>query len=189
MKLKKLVLVFSALLLSASICEAKKMCPVNIDKGEMFNDVDTGCQVALSEENCGEGSELSLKLTFSKDAWAGEYHPKRNNWQTWKALKFNAFNSLASDVTLAFVIKDGNSTGTIFNLQERKKWPMKPFILKPGMNKVELLLKDIKNQAGEPSGLEKMQQWFFSYKFFPGFDWEDKGNEAVVFLSNLRLED
>jgi hypothetical protein len=182
----RVVILIFVLAISSDFAMAKKMYPININKGEMPNDVCSNCEVTLSEENCGEGAELSLKLAFSKPGWAGEYNPKRSNWIGYKWIKFNAFNPTDKSVKMAIGIKDEQSIG---NSEARKTWIVIPFELKPGMNDVKLSLEGIKAQDGRTADLKRVKQWFFSYKFFPENSWEEKGgDEFTVFISNLRLE-
>jgi len=182
MKIYKIFLVIFGLVITANICEARKMFPINISKGELPNDVSSNCIATLSEENCGEG-ELSLKLAFSKPGWAGEYNPKKGSWGGWKWIKFNAFNADDRKAKMTFVIKDEKSD------KDRKTWIVIPFELKPGMNEIKISLEELKAQDGRKADLKKVKQWHFSYKFFPENEWEEKGgDEFTVFISNLRLE-
>ena len=176
-----LALVFSMVSI-VSVCEAKKMYPVNIGKGEIPGDIGS-CTASLSEENSGNGKDLSLKIEFKSGGWIGEYAPKRGTWTGFKNVKFNAFNPSEKKIKMTFVIKDKNSG-------DRKSWAVIPFELKPGMNEIELKLEGLKTQEGKEVDLIKLKAWHFSYKMFSENDWEEKGgDEFTVFISNLRLED
>jgi|GEM_PF-2814146 len=190
MKNRILLMPVLSFLLAAGFCEARIMSLVNINKGGMLSDIDTECSVNLTEENLGEGAKLSLKLEFSGPAFAGEWAPKKNNWAGWKYFKFDAFNPLARELTMSLVIRDETCSGYNRNLEDRKNWPILPFVLKPGMNKVELTLEGLKNIEGKPAGLTKITHWFFAYRLFPCYAWEEKGADKVdINISNLRLED
>jgi len=186
--LQGVLTVLLGLVVFAGVCEAKKMFPVNISKGEMPNDAGSACSMALAEDNCGPGAELSLKLAFTAPSFAGEFNPKRGSWSAYKTMKFNIFSEADKKITMALGIKDD---GSISNNEQRKTWIVLPFEVKPGMNDVSVSLEDLKAQDGRKADLKKVKQWFFSYKFFPETTWDEKtaGNELNVFISNLRLED
>jgi len=184
--IKKLFVVILSLYLFINICEAKNMYPVNISRGETPNDVGAGCEVTLSDENCGEGAEFSLRIVFTEGTWVGEYNPKKAFWTGYKSMNFSAFNSLNRKVTMAVGIMDEVSFN---NNGGRKSLIVMPFELKSGMNNVRLSLEDVKSQDGRISDMKKIKKWYISYKYFPENKWEEKGSgEFTVFISNLRLE-
>ena len=188
--LKSLIL---ALMVAVSL-NARQFVPINIDKGEMFDDNTEDVMVALSEENVGGGASTSLKITYPPNGgWAGFWMPKKSAWTGFSVVRFFAFNPADKKIKMAFVIKDKNHKGGISGRGKegwdmRKTWAIIPFSLDPGMNEIKLSIEDLKTQEGRDVDFSRIFHWGFYYRFFPEHDWEEKDAKTFEFyLSKFRL--
>ena len=193
--MKKLVLLLSVVSLFSLCLSAKTMIPVNIDKGEMFDDNTEKVEVSLAEENTGGGASLSLMTAYpAEGGWAGFWMPKKSAWAGFKSLKCFVFSAAKEKFTMSFVIKDQNHKGGVSGRgregwEVRKTWYVVPVEIKPGMNELSVSLEGLKTQEGKDVDLSRIYHWGFYYRFFPELKWESaEAVPATIWISKVRLD-
>ncbi len=194
--MRRIPIVLACLLLFTGAVSAKKLIPLDIEKGQIFDDVTEMVDVSLSEENVGEKATTSIKAFFpAEGGWAGLWMPKKSAWEGFKTLTCSVFNASSAPVKISFVIKDLHHAGGASGRgnegwEMRKTWCVIPYDLKPGMNEVKIELAGIKTQEGKPVNFSRIFHWGFYYKFFPELKWEEKSKEGLtLFISKLKLEE
>jgi len=194
--MKKICLIFAGILLFSGILCAKKIIPLDIEKGGMFDDNTEQVEAALSEDNLGTNATTSEKVVYpAEGGWAGLWMPKKAAWEGIKTLTCFIYNANSKNVKLSFVIKDrshvgGNSGRGKEGWEARKTWSIVPLDLKPGMNEVKVDINAMKTQEGKALDLSMVKHWGFYYRFFPELEWEEKAAEPfTMYLSKIKLED
>jgi len=166
-----------------AIADEKRMVLLNIGQGELPQDIGGGVSVSLSEEHAAAKDGISLKMAFAekKGGWVGQYGVKKKDWTGFPKLSFHLFSSLDRKTIMSFVVKDKGSIN-------RTEWAVLHFEVKPGDEDYQVSLADLRAQSGRKLDIADIQQWHFSYRFFPEAEWEERGTEAAVFyLGTVRL--
>ena len=161
----------------------KRMVLLNVEQGELPQDTGGGVSASLSEEHTATKDGISLKMAFAEKGggWVGQYGVKRKDWTGFTKLSFRLFTALERKTVMSFVVKDKGSTS-------RKEWAVLHFEVKPGDGDYRVDLADLKAQSGRKLDIASVEQWHFSYRFFPEAEWEEKGAEAATFyLGTVRL--
>jgi hypothetical protein len=194
--MKRISLALVLVLFFCSMPAAKKLIPLDIDKGQMFDDNTEQVEASLSEDNLGPKATTSSKITYpATGGWAGLWMPKKSAWDGIKTMTCYIFNPKDKKVMISFVIKDkdhiaGNSGRGDGGWPQRKTWSVKPLELKPGMNEIKVDIAAMKTQEGKDVYLAKIHHWGFYYKFFPEAEWEEKADEPLtIYISKIKLED
>jgi hypothetical protein len=176
--MRKLLIVFSAVVLTlslVSIASAKKMYVVNVDKGEMPNDI-SGCEVTLTEDNATTKGGLMLKIVSSKESWwVGEQNPKRGRWDGYDYFVFDAYNPEKNPISLVFTVKpvSGASYNERFN---------QSIVLRPGKNRVEISIAGATTNGGDAiNWKKKIAQWNIS-------EYQSSKPGRTIYVGNFRLE-
>jgi hypothetical protein len=154
--MKKIIRVLNVIIVIfglVNIASAKKMYVVNVDKGEMPNDI-SGWEVTLSEEYATTKGGLMLKVSSKGEGgWMGEYNPKRGIWDGYDYFVFNAYNPGKDPVSINLTIKP--TPNCTYNDRFDQ-----PIVLRPGKNKVEVPLAGATtNGGGAINWKNKISQW------------------------------
>lgn len=158
--MKRLILIFglfmivSFLSMGDEATKAKKLYPLNISQGELFNDFGEGVEFSLSEENAVKEGGLSIKITFKSGASCGMWNPPRSNWSDFNFLKMVWFNPNKEIVSLNFAVRDDSK-----KRDYSTRWD-NTIVLKPGKSVITIPLQGATNNSGEPFNLKKITHWF-----------------------------
>jgi len=179
--MRKLLIVFSAVVLTlslVSIASAKKMYVVNVDKGEMPNDI-SGCEVNLTEDNATTkgGLMLKLKIVASKKEswWVGEYNPKRGIWDGYDYFVFDAYNPENNPISLEFIVKP------VRGVSYKDRFDQS-IVLRPGKNRVEISIAGATtNGGGAIDWKKKIAQWNIG-------EGQSSKPGRIIYVGNFRLE-
>ncbi len=158
--MKKIIL--SVLILgSILICQeakketsGKKFYILNIQQGELFNDIGENVDVSLSEEYAIKQGGLSIKIVYKGGNSCGDWNPKRNNWSDFNYLKMVFHNPSQEIIKLNFAARDDSKKRDYSTRFDQS------IVLKPGKNEITIPIQGATNNSGEPFNLKKITHWF-----------------------------
>lgn len=132
----------------------KKMYILNIQQGELFNDIGEGVDVSLSEEYAVKQGGLSIKIVYKGGGSCGEWNPKRSNWSDFNFLKMVFHNPSNEIIKLNFAARDDNKKRDYSTRFDQG------IVLRPGKNTITIPIQGATNNSGEPFNLKKITHWF-----------------------------
>ena len=155
--MKKLMLVTAVLFLVFGLAAAKKANVMNVEKGELPNDVGGGVIVNLSEEVAFSKGGVSLKVEAPKypsetAVYFGEYQPKKGVWDGFDYLRFEYSNPGKAPVGMILTVKPAGS-----DYQTRLDQPL---MFAPGKHAIEVELTGAcSNNGAAIDWKKKLVQW------------------------------
>ena len=184
--MKKILMVLGVAVLIAGLSTAavaKKLIFINVDKGEMPNDITATCDVSVDEKYASTKNGLALKVEVKPDGenkdkiswWIGEFNPRKGIWAGYDYVRIDCFNPSKNTIPLEFSIKPVSGAGYSQSL-------INPLIARPGKSTLEISIAGATTMGGDAIDFTKKFKSWSLYQYNTG-----KAG-TVLYFSNFRLE-
>jgi len=146
---------------------------LDVSNRQLPNDTALENQTKLSiEEDQKERGGKSLKVVFAEgDSFGMSRGASERNWTPFSAVEFSALNPATNEVTLSFAVRHRSSTSFRTRIEI-------PITLKPGRNRIRLLLSEMVNADGSKPDLSNVIHWYLT---------NPPGQTPTLYFSDFKL--